>query len=108
MQKSAYIFGQITGKEKSETWFRFLQAENEAIKKGYKPVNPLRLHGINSLEDYENHESKGWKHYMIEDIIALVRCDTVIGFLTCAKSNSKGVRLELTIAKRLEMNVIYL
>ena len=104
---NAYLFFKITGHDKEKVWERSLFLENYALKHGYNPINPLRLHGINSLYELqqEHKKNKKHKHYLIEDIKVLIDCEVAIGNPKDALI-SKGVNIELFLCKELDIEII--
>lgn len=95
MAKKIYISGKISGIE-SEASVLFERVEKELQEKGYETVNPMKL----------NHEhDKSWESYMKADIKALCDCDEI--FMLSNWKDSKGARIEHTIAFDLGIRRIY-
>lgn len=80
----------------SEAYKLFEQAENELRKSGYDPVNPMKLP--------HNHD-KSWQAYMREDIKALCDCEAIFMLRTWAES--KGARVEFSVAHSLGIKKIF-
>ena len=88
-----YISGKVTGTK--DYYARFAEAENNLIKMGYVPVNPVRNAPLN----------KTWEYYMRQDIIKLLCCDSI--YMLKGWRFSRGARLEHQIAKKLGYKIIY-
>ena len=95
MKEKVYISGKISGIEK-EAFLLFENAENELIKSGFEPINPMKLP--------HNHD-KSWHSYMKEDIIALCQCDRVI--MLPNWKDSKGAIIENLIATMISIPIFY-
>jgi len=95
MNKKIYISGKISGIEaKAPTIFK--KAEDVLISQGWEPINPMTI---------QHKENSNWVDFMKNDIKALFDCDSI--FMLKNWKRSKGARLELNIAKKLQMNVIF-
>lgn len=91
-----YIAGRITGREIETAFKQFEQAENILKEWGEEIVNPMRL---------PHDHDKTWKSYMVECIAELVKCDSI--YMLKGWQKSKGARLELHIAKKLNYKIFY-
>lgn len=91
MSVRLYIAGAIS-ENPSRNIPRFAEAANELEVAGYDTVNPARR-GV--IDGYE------WADYMRDCIPELLGCDGVA--LLPGWENSKGARLEFTIAHDLDM-----
>jgi hypothetical protein len=96
VKKKVYISGKITGIEtEAETLFQ--KAEDQLVKLGFEPVNPMKLNHQHDLS---------WHSYMKEDIKALCDCDAI-----CMLKNwkdSKGAIIEHMLAIQLGIEPIYM
>jgi hypothetical protein len=92
-----YISGQISGLEYADAFERFEQAENKFKDDNWDEiVNPMKL----------NHEhDKSWENYMLVDIKALFECDAI--YMLNNWGNSKGARIERSIAIEMDIIIIY-
>lgn len=90
-----YIAGPMTGlPDFNFPAFNLAEAALQAA--GWTPVNPAS-HGI--------VEGADWHDYLRWDIAMLATCEAI--FLLPGWSQSKGVELELHIAKKLGMQILY-
>lgn len=85
-----YISGAITGVE-NEAKKRFDEAEKKLKNMGFDVVNPMKLP--------HNHD-KTWGSFMREDLKSLLDCDAIY-LIEADSDKSRGVELELMVAKRL-------
>lgn len=114
--KIAYISGPITGLLNGN-FDAFMLAQRKLETEGYICVNP---HEINR-EIYDkwekiqkpdnnvllqNHENEMWCEFMKSDIQHLVKCDCV--FLLDNYETSRGCRLEIVIAQKLNIPIYYM
>jgi hypothetical protein len=92
-----YISGQISGLEYADAFERFEQAENKFKDDNWDEiVNPMKL----------NHEhDKSWENYMLVDIKALFESDAI--YMLNNWGNSKGARIERSIAIEMDIIIIY-
>ena len=90
-----YISGPMTG-IKDYNYPAFNSAEKELKIMGYKTFNPAR---IKSDKDWT------WQDYMRECIKALPDCDKI--YMLKGWENSKGAKIERSIAKTLGIEIIY-
>lgn len=98
MKKKIYIGGKITGLDPEKCFNNFLEQEQTFQKLGFEVVNPLRLHGINSVKDFHGHVRKTQEEYLKLDIQRLLECDYANFQLN--SSDSPGALLEMEICKR--------
>lgn len=91
-----YLSGAITGLNKAATARKFAQAEQEAIKKGYTPVSPLK-NGLPESASYEQH--------MERDLELLRGCDAVL--MLPDWGDSPGARRELEEAVKQNKKIIF-
>jgi group I intron endonuclease len=92
--KRIYIAGPMTGH--IELNFPAFHAAAARIREaGHVAINPAEINPDASMS---------WKECMRSDIAALVTCDAI--YLLPGYMNSKGACLELTIAKRLELEIL--
>ncbi len=90
-----YIAGPITGiPDKNIT--AFTAATNLLLENGHIPICPLTLNELDPVED-------NWLSQMKRDLKYLVDCDAV--FLLPGWETSKGARLEVQVAKSLDIKV---
>ena len=93
--KKCYISGQISGIEDiAESIFE--SAEETVSKLGYIPVNPMKI---------EHNHDKSWESYMREDIIELMKCQSVYALRNWR--NSRGATIEVNLAKDLGIDIIF-
>lgn len=85
-----YISGAITGVE-NEAKKRFDEAEKKLKNMVFDVVNPMKLP--------HNHD-KTWGSFMREDLKSLLDCDAIY-LIEADSDKSRGVELELMVAKRL-------
>jgi len=92
-----YISGKISGIPLKQVKAKFDYADRELRQLGYtRIINPLNIkHRMNAT----------WREFMENDIIELVKCDGIYMLLDYKKS--KGAMLELHIAKKLGLEIIY-
>lgn len=88
-----YISGKITGTK--DYYARFEKAENDLIKMGYAPINPVK----------NEPEGKDWEYYMRQDIMKLMCCSGI--YMLKGWRYSRGAKLEFKIAKNLGFKIIY-
>ena len=98
MKKKIYLSGQITGLPLEEAASNFAAMEQRVKEQGHLPVNPL------NILPYDPKHS--WKDYMIADIKELFNCHAIAMHPNYEKS--RGAKIELAIAKGLDLEVIYL
>lgn len=91
-----YLSGAITGLNEAATALKFAQAEREAEKRGYRPVNPLK-NGLPESATYEQH--------MERDLELLRGCDAVL--MLPDWSDSPGARRELQEAVEHKKEIIF-
>lgn len=93
--KTAYISGPITGiVDLNRPAFEHL--ESILTGKGYKVVNPHKLHDPNKIET--------WDHYMRVDVEALLKCGFCV--MLPGWQNSTGAIFEYITAETLNIPVI--
>ena len=92
-----YISGKISELQIREVVKKFKRAKEFLILKGYDPISPI---DITTIE-----ENKDWTDYMVEDIAALMRCESI--YMLKDWGQSKGARLEYQIAKELELRILF-
>jgi len=92
-----YISGKISGLPLKQVKAKFDYADRELRQMGYtKIINPLNIkHKMNAT----------WRDFMENDIIQLIQCDAIYVLLDYKKS--KGAMLELHIARKLGLKIIY-
>ncbi len=96
MEGTVYISGKITGVEGKAAPL-FAEAKKYLEKLGFeKAINPMDL----------NHEhNKSWESYMRVCIPALCECTHI--YMLKNWMDSKGARVEFSIAQHLKIAVIY-
>lgn len=94
--KMAYLSGAITGHDKAATERKFAQAEREARRLGYAPVNPLN-NGLPDSATYEQH--------MERDLEMLRECGAVL--MLPDWEESPGARRELREAIEHDKKIIF-
>jgi hypothetical protein len=94
--KKIYLCGAITsiGIESASRNFEAMERE---VPSGVAFINPMKLP--------HNHD-KEWHSYMRECIVELMWCNTIMVHFNYKKS--KGAMLEVSIAKELGMEIIWL
>lgn len=90
-----YISGPMTGLP-DLNFPAFHKAEAELVSEGWTVLNPASLGLVPGAD---------WHDYLRWDIAMLATCEAI--FLLPGWSQSKGVALELHIAKKLEMQILY-
>jgi hypothetical protein len=90
-----YIAGPVTGRKPEDVVYDFTAAEQRLRNAGYGVVNPITV---------VNDCNADWHYAMKKCIAALVFCDGLL--LLPGWENSKGVALELHIAKGLGIEII--
>lgn len=94
--RTIYISGPISGLDITEATLAFTRATELCRNLGYKVFNPLKPSGP-ALE---------WIEYMEQDITTLMLdCDAV--FVLPGAEQSKGARLEITVAVCLDMPIYH-
>jgi DNA-binding CsgD family transcriptional regulator len=93
-----YISGPMTGMPQLN-FPAFHSAAKKLRAKGYKVINPAELDGA-------EEQTMEWHQYLRRDIVELVKCE-VIAMLP-GWVNSRGAKLEKSIADALGMKTIYL
>lgn len=90
-----YISGKITGIEK-EAYNLFKTAENFLIANGHEVINPM---------DLPHDHDKTWCSYMKDCIKALCECDAI--YMLKNWTDSRGAKMEIDIAIKLELKMTY-
>ena len=90
-----YISGKITGIEE-QAFGLFECAETLLIKKGHKPVNPMKL---------SHKHNKSYNSYMRDCLKALLRCDAI--YMLDNWETSKGALIEYDVAKKLDYTIFH-
>lgn len=94
--KDCYIAGKISGLSEEEYTSNFLKAKEEVLILGLNPINPVEL----------NHDhDKSWLSYMREDLSEMLKCSHVYALSNW--EDSRGAKVEVTLAKELGISVIY-
>ena len=89
-----YLSGKISGIEDS-AFELFEEAEKDILIDGHEVVNPIKL---------PHKHDKTWEAYMKECVKALMDCDAVYALSNWKES--KGARMEVKLAKKLNIRVI--
>lgn len=97
-KKTFYISGKITGLD--------IDVAKENFKVGEKAVEDMGAESVNPFDVLPFKPEYTWKDYMVADIKALVDCDGIL--MLPDWKDSEGAKLELHIAERLGLEVIYL
>lgn len=96
--RTIYISGPISGLDITEATLAFTRATEMCRNLGYKVVNPM------TLVPYD--PALEWVDYMEKDLTALILdCDAV--FVLEGSQQSKGARLEITVAVCLDMPIYH-
>lgn len=95
MQK-CYIAGKVTGLKESDYKAKFRKAEIAVTVLGYEPVNPVEL---------PHDHDKTWRSYMCEALVTMLSCDAL--YALADWQQSRGARIEVQLAKDIDMPVIY-
>ena len=90
-----YISGGITGIK--DYMMRFEQAEKMLQKQGRDVCNPARLNA--------SHKGQSWEWYMRRCLKWLCDCDSV--YMLNGWEESRGSRIEHTLAQVLRLKIIY-
>lgn len=112
----AYISGPITGMLNGN-FDAFMLAQKKLEHDGYIVVNPHEINQTiydkwakitkpDSSVALQNHENTMWVEFMRSDIKHLVDCDCV--FLLDNYETSRGCRLEIVIAQKLNIPIYYM
>lgn len=98
--KRIYIAGGITGITEEVYKANFAKAKETVEQLGYKPVSPLDIrHEANP--DFDGT----WESYMKGDLKVLLDCYGVFAMRNWEES--KGASIEVNLAKKLKMHLIY-
>ncbi len=100
--RKIYISGQITGLSVEEYLSQFQRGEDAVLIKGNQPVNPTKMWGW--LQPTFNRLPY-WLQLLL-DLWRLRRCDSIL--MLPSYRMSKGARVELTYARALRLEVLYL
>src|ERR1700712_4511432 len=91
-----YIAGQVSGLPEAEYQAKFRRAEIAVKILGYEPVNPVTL---------PHDHDKTWQSYMRDTITHLLTCNAV--YALSDWQQSRGARIEIQLAKDLDIDIIY-
>lgn len=98
MTDCVYISGQISGLTIAEAKTKFDAAEEYLLDAGYYVINPLKLIPPDS--------NMSWEACMRFDLIVMLsQCNAI--YMLRNYSHSRGAKLELAIAKKLNYRVMY-
>lgn len=114
--KVAYISGPISGLTNGNA-DNFANAQKKLEKEGYVVINPHEIgkelydkwSKIPRPEDKvseQNYQNAMWCEFMKQDIKYLVSCDCI--FLLDNWNTSRGAKLELLIAQKLQIPIYYM
>ena len=95
MKPKIYLCGKISGLPWKHVKGKFNRLEVMAIKMGYEPINPI------VFGDFK----KTWISQMKECIKKLVDCDAIL--VGSDWRSSDGAKVEMFIAKKLNIEMIY-
>lgn len=95
-----YIAGKISGLNRADAFYKFVQAADLLRRLGHEPVNPMEANGLD--DDGNEHP---WAEYMRRDIPILLACEAI--YLLPCWEDSKGARLERLIAEEIGLLVIH-
>ena len=96
MKKKIYIAGKVTGLSIAECTMNFGTAQIAIEKLGHEAVNPLEV-----VNDWKCP----WDLAMRKCIIALMDCDIIL--MLDNYTSSPGAKVELELAKALNMPIVY-
>jgi len=96
-KEKCYISGKITGLGLEVAKQNFHNAAVYVRSLGYEAINPMELTPIN--------DSFTWHDYMREDIRLLCDCGSI--FMQENYNESKGAKIELEIARSINLKIIY-
>ena len=96
MPTKIYISGPISGT--NDYMERFASMETRLQELGYVVINPAK-------ECAHLPDSTTWKEYMSECLKMLLLCDAIC--MLKGWSNSKGAKIELDVASKCDLTVIY-
>ena len=97
--KRIYISGKITGLDMLEAARKFQDAECYLI------MNYDNIEVVNPMREVPYEKEKTWEQYMLEDISLLFGCDSI--FMLDNWEDSKGARIECSIAKEMSKNILF-
>ena len=98
-----YVSGAISNRIRANRIRVFAEVSERLRARGHTVVNPL-----DRQPDADGHHPESveyWRASLKLDIVRLLACDAV--YMLVGWRNSRGARLERTIAKRLGLRVIY-
>lgn len=96
-KEKVYISGKITGLDINDAKALFNGAEEMLTEQGKNAINPFKI------APFGNAGRPSWADYMRADIIELCKCDSI--YMLHNWEDSKGARMELDIARKLNLNV---
>lgn len=94
---SIYISGKITGLDLDVARSNFNAAEDELLTVGFSTINPMK--------ECPYVEGKTWNEYMLDCIKLLFKCDAI--YMLNNWMDSKGARIELSIAREMNIDIIF-
>lgn len=90
-----YISGKISGLDYQEAYNKFESAEQDVVRLGGIPVNPMKI--------CDNDPNKTWEDYMEIDLGALLRCEGI--YMLKDWGDSRGARVEYAVARELGLTI---
>lgn len=94
--KKCYIAGKIGDLPPAVYKAAFEQAKNEVREFGFDPVSPL---------DLPHNHGKSWSEYMREDLIEMLKCDSLYALRNWRVS--PGATIEIQTALSVGINIIH-
>lgn len=103
MNNKIYISGPMSGIEGYNA-SSFFRADKLMKTKGFEPVNPFDVGNNANIPEDSTIEEK-YLLFMKADIAALMDCDSI--YMLDGHKDSKGAKMELSIANFFNMSVYY-
>lgn len=94
--KKCYIAGKIGDLPEAEYKANFEQGKAEVRAMGYEPISPL---------DLPHEHNRSWSDYMREDLIELLKCESVYALRNWRLS--PGATIEINTALSVGLNIIH-
>ena len=94
--RKCYIAGKIGDLPEAEYKAKFEKGKADVIAMGYEPVSPV---------DLPHNHGKSWGEYMREDLIEMLKCDSVYALRDWRLS--PGATIEIKTALSVGLNIIH-
>lgn len=95
MNNKTYLCGKVTGLPWTQVKAKFKRLENKAFRKGLDPVNPI----------IQSDKNATWEQEMKRCIALMCGCDHMM--VASDWQRSEGAKLEVELAKKLGINIIF-